>query len=173
MENHVLKMRNLAISSQTVFYFDANDDVVFDLDDESPISYKNGLISKHHGNDDETVIVSLLNVFAQEETSLNDERCSGLCWLSDGRIVISFLSGLLISYDTGGIENSEPEVVGSFPTGLQVCSIYFAIIHVICSYLLPVMPELGGPGGYIRFDQIVLTYVVYFKEVHPRTFILF
>ena len=114
-------MRNLAISSQTVFYFDANDDVVFDLDDESPISYKNGLISKHHGNDDETVIVSLLNVFAQEETSLNDERCSGLCWLSDGRIVISFLSGLLISYDTGGIENSEPEVVGSFPTGLQVC----------------------------------------------------
>ena len=37
-------MRNLAISSQTVFYFDANDDVVFDLDDESPISYKNGLI---------------------------------------------------------------------------------------------------------------------------------
>ena len=37
-------MRNLAISSQTVFYFDANDDVVFDLDDESPIFYKNGLI---------------------------------------------------------------------------------------------------------------------------------
>ena len=44
MENNVLKMRNLAISNQTVFYFDANDDVVFDLDDESPISYKNGLI---------------------------------------------------------------------------------------------------------------------------------
>ena len=44
VENNVLKMRNLAISSQTVFYFEANDDVVFDLDDESPISYKNGLI---------------------------------------------------------------------------------------------------------------------------------
>ena len=39
-------MRNLAISSQTVFYFDVNDDVVFDLDDESPISYKDGLITK-------------------------------------------------------------------------------------------------------------------------------
>ena len=124
-------MRNLAISSQTVFHFEANDHVVFDLDDESPISYKNGLISKHHGNDDETVIASLLNVFAQEETTLNDERCSGLCWLSDGRIVISFLSGLLISYDTGGIENSEPEVVGSFPTGLQVCyTMYFTMTYL-------------------------------------------
>ena len=113
-------MRNISISSQTVFDFDANDDVVFDLADECPISYKKGIV-KQHEKDGEKVIVDLSNTFAQEQTTSNDEICSGLCWLSDGRIVISFLSGLLISYDNGGVENSEPEVVGSFPTGLEVC----------------------------------------------------
>ena len=108
-------MRNLTVSGQIVFDFDVRDDVVVDLSDEAPISYGNGLI-KQHGNDGESVIVDLTNVFLQEQTTSSDEICSGLCWLSDGRIIISFYSGLLISYETG----TPPEVVGSFPTGLQV-----------------------------------------------------
>ena len=114
-------MRNLAISGQTVFDFEASEDPIFDLADENPISYKNGVVKQHYyGNDGESIIVDFNNVFGQEQTNANDEICSGLCWLSDGRIVVSFLSGLLITYDTGAVESCEPEVVGSFPTGLQV-----------------------------------------------------
>ena len=108
-------MRNLEISAKTTLEFSSDENSKLCLADEFPISYKNGCIYQHE-SDDEKLLVNLESVLKTEETEKSTENCSGIVWLSDGRIVIAFHSGLLLTYDTG-IETSE--AVGTFPGGLQ------------------------------------------------------
>ena len=114
-------MRNLAISSRIALDFKGKDleSMQVTVNDENDlISYKDGILFQHSKENDETEIFNFCDTFVKEQTNVINENVSSMVWLSDGRIVISFKSGLLMSYDFGV---NLVEVVGSFPTGLQTC----------------------------------------------------
>ena len=109
-------MRNLCINSKITLEFQGEPSK-FALSDDGPISYKSGKLWLHSISEVETTeIIDLQQTFEQEGTKLENETCSDISYFSDGRIIISFDSGLLISID---INLKSIEVIGSFPTGLS------------------------------------------------------
>ena len=107
-------MRNLCINSKIELNFTSEINPRFVLSDDGPISYKNQRLILH-STEEESEIIDLQDTFAQEGLNGAEEFCSALSYLSDGRIIISFESGLLLSVD---INVKSVEVIGSFPTGL-------------------------------------------------------
>ena len=110
-------MRNLCVNSKISHEFQEGEVSKFVLSDDGPITYKSGKLWLHSISEAETTeIIDLQQTFEQEGTKLENETCSDISYFSDGRIIISFDSGLLISID---INLKSIEVIGSFPTGLS------------------------------------------------------
>ena len=107
-------MRNLCVNSKISYEF-PGEISKFVLSDDGPISYQSGKLWLHTESET-SEILNLDQTFQQEGTQVENETCSDLSYFSDGRLIISFDSGLLISID---INVKSIEVIGTFPTGLS------------------------------------------------------
>ena len=109
-------MRNLAVSAKIALKWEQRSSKsIVTLTDEGPVSYENGRIYLHT-REEQKLMFDLTDTILQEGSSVASDPCSGMAYLSDGRLVLSFQSGLLVARDVG---LNNVEVVGNLPCGIQ------------------------------------------------------